>query len=249
MLAVIGGSGLTRLSALDNKRRQMISTPYGEPSAPPVIGTISDVALVFLPRHGDDHSIPPHAVNYRANLWALHHLGARRVIAVNTVGGITDACRAPGTVVIPDQIIDYTWGRAHTYFDKPGQAPTHAEFSHPYCTSLRAQLIRAADGMDFPVVTQGTYAATQGPRFESIAEINRIERDGGDIVGMTGMPEAALARELDLCYAMLSVVVNPAAGKGDGEISLEEIQRYLKEGMAHALRVLMAVFPEVAADG
>jgi 5'-deoxy-5'-methylthioadenosine phosphorylase len=244
-VAVIGGSGLTNLKNLRITRREVIRTPYGEPSAPMVFGELGGREILFLPRHGAGHTIPPHEVNYRANLWAIKHSGVNDVIAVNAVGGISPDFIESGTVVIPDQIIDYTWGRAHSFFGTEQKQVTHVDFSYPYCESLRQRLITAAGAIGLALVPRGTYAATQGPRFESAAEIRRIEHDGGDIVGMTGMPEAGLARELDLCYASVSVVVNPAAGKVREEISLAEIERHLETGMAKVRRLLEQVIPAV----
>jgi 5'-methylthioadenosine phosphorylase/5'-methylthioinosine phosphorylase len=244
-LAVIGGSGLTRLKDLRIIRREVVRTPYGEPSAPMVFGELCGREILFLPRHGAGHTIPPHEVNYRANIWALREAGVRNVIAVNAVGGISPDFVVPETIAIPDQIIDYTWGRAHTFFGAEAKKVEHVDFTNPYCGSLRKLLISAASKAKLPVVARGTYAATQGPRFESAAEIRRAERDGGDIVGMTGMPEAGLARELDLCYACIAMVVNPAAGKSTTVISLKEIEQYLASGMSKVRALLEAVIPDV----
>jgi len=236
-VAIIGGSGLTRLKTLEITRREVMRTPYGEPSSPLVFGMLSGQDTVFLARHGQGHTIPPHEVNYRANIWALKEAGVTHVIAVNAVGGITTDMTS-GRLVIPDQIVDYTYGRAHTFFGNEQKPVTHVDFTFPYCEELRERIIAAASHAGIEVVGQGTYGATQGPRFESIAEIRRMERDGSDIVGMTGMPEAGLARELGLCYACIAVVVNPAAGKAAGTISLKEIERTLETGMEHVRQLL-----------
>ncbi|MEK7796102.1 MAG: S-methyl-5'-thioinosine phosphorylase [Pseudomonadota bacterium] len=236
--AIIGGSGLTALKNLKITRREVMRTPYGEPSAPLVYGELAGREVVFLPRHGAGHTIPPHGVNYRANIWALKQTGAARVIAVNAVGGITSGYLSSERLVLPDQIIDYTYDRKHTFFGNDLQQVTHIDFTEPYCVELRRLLIEAAKLAKLPCVDHGTYGATQGPRFESAAEIRRMERDGADIVGMTGMPEAGLARELELCYASVAVVVNPAAGKATGPISLKEIEKNLETGMAH-VRLLL----------
>jgi len=242
-VAIIGGSGLTNLKNLRIMRREVIRTPYGEPSAPMVFGQLGGQEAVFLPRHGAGHTIPPHEVNYRANIWAIKQTGVDKVIAVNAVGGISPDYLASGTLVIPDQVIDYTYGRAHTFFGSEQKRVTHVDFTHPYCEDLRQIVIRAAAGAKMKVVGRGTYGATQGPRFESAAEIRRMERDGADIVGMTGMPEAGLARELELCYASISLVVNPAAGKAREAISLREIEKNLETGMASVRSVLEQVIP------
>ncbi|MFL6622331.1 MAG: S-methyl-5'-thioinosine phosphorylase [Sulfurifustaceae bacterium] len=246
-VAIIGGSGLTRLNNLQITRHEVVRTPYGEPSAPMVYGRLSGKEVVFLPRHGPNHTIPPHQINYRANIWALKQVGIQRVIAVAAVGGIADHLNA-ADLVFPDQIIDYTYGRAHTFFDGENKKVTHVDFTYPYSQELRGILIEAARRAGIAATERGTYAATQGPRFESAAEIRRIERDGGDIVGMTGMPEAALARELDLRYATIGVVVNRAAGKEEKTISLREIEAYLEQGMTKVRSLLEHAIPLVVTD-
>lgn len=232
MYGIIGGTGLTQLSNLDSIRRQVIRTPYGEPSGPLTCGQIKGVPVVFLARHGYGHTIPPHRVNYRANLWALKEQGATEIVSVASVGGIR-ADLGPGRIVVPDQIIDYTSGRDNTYFE--GERPvTHVDFTHPYSTALRARLLAAAAASGQDIVDGGVYAATQGPRLETAAEIDRLERDGADMVGMTGMPEAVLARELGLHYATIAVVVNHAAGRGESldGIHMETIEAVLRDSMA-----------------
>lgn len=240
MLAVVGGTGLDRLDNLAIIRRETIDTPYGEPSAALSHGRLNGVEMIFLARHGDEHALPPHRINYRANLWALKQAGARRIIAVAAVGGITPAM-APGRLAFPEQIVDYTWGRAHTFFDGPPDDVEHVDLTHPYDEPLRRALIQAARRAGLDAVESGVYGATQGPRLETAAEIRRLERDGCDLVGMTGMPEAALARELDLGYATCAVVVNWAAGKSDGLISMDEIRRHLATGMNQVERLLAEV--------
>lgn len=246
--AIIGGSGLTDLKNLQITRREVMRTPYGEPSAPLVYGALAGQEVVFLPRHGAGHTIPPHEVNYRANIWALKQTGVERVIAVNAVGGITPGYLQAAQLVFPDQIIDYTYGREHTFFGNAGRQVTHIDFTEPYCTELRRLLSEAGTKAGLTHVARGTYGATQGPRFESAAEIRRMERDGADIVGMTGMPEVALARELELCYASVAVVVNPAAGKAQGPISLSEIEHNLETGMARVRQLLEHAIPLIAAS-
>lgn len=239
-LGIIGGSGLTRLKALEVERQEAVTTPYGDPSAPLTFGQFDGSPVVFLPRHGGAHTVPPHRVNYRANLWAMKNAGVGRVIGMAAVGGIT-AALAPGRLCVPDQIIDYTWGRDHTLFEEDLDSVTHIDFTDPYCEMLRHDLLNAAGHVGVLVHDGGTYAATQGPRLESKAEILRLERDGCDMVGMTGMPEASLARELGICYACLALSVNWAAGKTDGPITMDEIEHYLDTGMAEARKVLAAV--------
>lgn len=240
-LAIIGGTGLTRFSGLEIIRREVVHTPYGEPSGPITHGRLSGREVAFIPRHGSTHNIPPHRVNYRANLWALRHIGVSHIVAVAAVGGITPEM-TPCRIAIPDQIIDYTWSRAHTFFEEDLEHVTHIDFTEPYCTELRKQLIQAAKTAGLDAVERGTYAATQGPRLETAAEINRLEKDGCDVVGMTGMPEAALARELGLCYATCAVVANWGAGRGDGaEITMDEISANLESGMQKVKRLLEAL--------
>ena len=245
LIAIIGGSGLTNLKNLEITRREVMRTPYGEPSTPLVYGHLGGQDAVFLARHGHGHTIPPHEVNYRANIWALKEAGATHVIAINAVGGI-NAALPPGSLIFPDQIIDYTYGRSHTYFGNEQKSVTHIDFTFPYCDEIRQVLIRAARAAKIPAAEHGTYAATQGPRFESVAEVKRLEKDGADIVGMTGMPETSLARELGLCYASISVIANPAAGKSEGVIRLKEIEEALETGMGKVRILLEQVIPLLA---
>jgi 5'-deoxy-5'-methylthioadenosine phosphorylase len=239
MLAVLGGSGLLQLSSLEDVRRKAVMTPYGEPSAQLTLGRIGGREVVFLARHGDGHTFPPHQVNYRANVWALREAGASEIVSVATVGGIrTDF--GPGSLVIPDQIIDYTWGRPSTFFEGPDSKVTHIDFTEPYTKALRSRLISASAACGVAVADGGVYATTQGPRLETAAEITRLERDGADLVGMTAMPEAALAREAGLKYAAIAVVANHAAGRGESAeaISLERIEAVLEEAMHRVRRIL-----------
>jgi 5'-methylthioinosine phosphorylase len=239
VLAIIGGSGLTQLSSLEVGKRKVMRTPYGDPSSPLAFGRIGACEVVFLARHGHGHTIAPHEVNYRANLWALRESGAAEVVSVASVGGIRNDIW-PGTLVLPHQVIDYTWGRAATFFEGPGQPVNHIDFTEPYSRALRERILGAASAVGERITDGGVYAATQGPRLESAAEINRLERDGADLVGMTGMPEAALARELGLEYAAIAVVANYAAGRGDSEraIRLDRIQAVLDEAMGRVRRII-----------
>ena len=242
MLAIIGGTGMTKLACLEISHRQIMRTPYGEPSGPLTFGKIGDNKVVFLARHGYGHTIPPHAVNYRANLWALHSLNLSRVIAVASVGGIR-ADFTPGMAAIPDQIIDYTHGRQYTYYEGIDRPVTHIDFTEPYCQITRKCLLEAAKWADAKVIDGGVYGATQGPRLETAAEINRLERDGADMVGMTGMPEAALAKELGLCYATIAVVANYAAGRQTSAhaIKLEDAHAVLEKAMVSVRNILERV--------
>lgn len=241
-LAIIGGTGLTALQGLELTRKEVVHTPYGQPSSPLVHGLLYGKPVVFLARHGSSHTIPPHMVNYRANLWALRHVGVQKVLAVAAVGGINPAI-PPQRLIIPDQIIDYTWARAHTFFEKDLDEVTHIDFSHPYCEELRTVLLHGARATGLDACEEGTYGATQGPRLETAAEIDRMERDGCDIVGMTGMPETSLAREIGLCYATCAVCANWAAGRGPSEITIEDIREALRGGMEKVGKLLHAVVP------
>jgi len=240
MLAIIGGSGLYSLGdefhLSDQCARQ---TPYGETSADVLLGRWQDLDIAFLPRHGPGHRVPPHLVNYRANLWALKQTGVSKIIAVNAVGGIS-AEMAPSTLSIPQQLIDYSSGREHSFCDGRDGVVRHVDFSQPYSATLRASLKQAAAQLDLVIVDSGTYGCTNGPRFETAAEILRMRRDGCSIVGMTGMPEAGLARELDIEYACLALVVNWAAGIADSEISMDEIMAYLERGIQQLRPLLLA---------
>jgi len=241
-LAIIGGTGLATLDGLEVSRREAADTPYGRPSAPLVHGRYAGAELVFLARHGEAHTLPPHRVNYRANLWALKDTGVDRVIAVASVGGIS-ARMDPGHLVFPDQIIDYTHGRHQTFYDEEQQQFVHIDFTQPYDAALRAELLAVAGRAQVKYVSSGTYGAVQGPRFETAAEIRRMEKDGCDMVGMTGMPEAALARELKLAYACCGVISNWAAGKSSDSIH-REMDTYLKQGMAQLRLLLEALLRE-----
>ena len=239
MLAIIGGSGLTQLSNLEVTRRLAVRTPYGEPSGALTFGRIAGADVVFLARHGYGHTIAPHEVNYRANIWALREQEVRGVISVASVGGIRADMR-PGVVAVPHQIIDYTWGRKNTFFEGGEQPVTHIDFTEPYSVSLRQRILEAAGACGETVADNAIYAACQGPRLETAAEIDRLERDGADVVGMTGMPEAALAREAGLEYAAIAVVANFAAGRGDSlhGVRLENIEPVLQQSLARVRRII-----------
>lgn len=242
MLGIIGGSGLAKLAGLKDARRQVARTPWGEPSCALTIGELDGVELVFLARHGYGHTLAPHRINYRANIWALKDIGATGIVSVATVGGIREDC-GPGVILIPDQIIDYTHGRTNTYFDSADEPVTHIDFTHPYDAQMRKKLASAAAAAGHKVLDGGVYGCSQGPRLETAAEIERMARDGCDLVGMTGMPEAALARELEVPYATLAVVANHAAGRGDSReaIELDAIAPILDEAMSRVRKILAAM--------
>lgn len=249
-LAVIGGTGMNSWPGLEVLERLELDTPFGKPSAPLLRGRVYGVEAVFLARHGEGHKLPPHAINYRANLRALKDAGVTQVIAIAAVGAIAPWF-APGEVALPDDLIDHTWGREHTFSDgRPGSPLEHVEFTHPYTPSLRSALLAAAERAGVPLGRQGVMAVTQGPRLETPAEIRALQRAGADMVGMTGMPEAALARELGLDYACLAVSVNWAAGLSPAGAGIhDEIHASIEAGMQRVRAVLSQFLPQAASVG
>ncbi|MEH6635053.1 MAG: S-methyl-5'-thioinosine phosphorylase [Halioglobus sp.] len=237
-LAVIGGTGVDELPGMDIVDSHMPQTPFGEPSRAIEEGRLGNVRIFFLQRHGSPGAIPPHLINYRANMWALKSLGVTEVVAINAVGGITSAMR-PGALVIPDQVIDYTWGRQHTYDDGASGHLMHIDFTEPYDRELRLALVEVAALNEIPHEPCAVHGVTQGPRLETAAEVVRMARDGCDVVGMTTMPEAALARELGLAYASVCMVVNPAAGLGDQPLCLDMMREILQREASVVRRLLL----------
>ncbi|KGM57509.1 5'-methylthioadenosine phosphorylase [Lysobacter arseniciresistens ZS79] len=249
-LAVIGGTGLYQLAELQDAEAHQPVTRYGAPSGPVRVGLLDGRRVAFLARHGEGHSLPPHQINYRANLAALQALGARRVLALNTVGGITGRF-GPRVLACPDQLIDYTWGRISTICEEPGSEVVHVDFGEPYTRALRSAVVDAAAGAGVALVDGGCYGATQGPRLETRAEIARMRRDGCDLVGMTGMPEAGLAREMGLDYACLAIVANWAAGAGpdpDEVITLQDVLDNVAAASSGLPRLLSALLSRETAD-
>ena len=248
-IAIIGGTGLSNMPELEVRERKSVTTAYGDPSSELICGTLigaeqSGTEVVFLARHGSEHTIAPHRINYRANLSALQAEGVTAIIAVNAVGGIRTDMQ-PGTLVLPEQIIDYTYGREHSFSGCNGAALQYADFTRPYSASLRRALLAGLNSMDGHFISGGVHGVTQGPRLETAAEIDRLERDGCDIVGMTGMPEAALARELDIEYACLALVVNAAAGRSAGIITMADIQRVLDAAIPNVKKVIAVACEKV----
>ncbi len=239
MLAIIGGSGLADFAELQVNEVKTVNTSFGEPSSVITVGQLGERQVAFLARHGSPHVIPPHCVNYRANLWALKELGVTEIVAVNAVGGISEGQDAE-VISLPDQIIDYTYGRQHTYSDSAEVPLDHIDFSFPYSQGMCDKLSQAAVNIELPIVAGGVYAATQGPRLETAAEIRRLANDGCDIVGMTGMPEAGLARELGVEYACIALVVNKAAGCSDELITMAEIEKVMSLGMQNVKKLISA---------
>lgn len=244
-IGLIGGTGALAVADSEPGSRRPAATPYGETSSPLLSWDTDRARFHFVARHGLDGSIPPHRVNYRANVWALHEESPDIVIGINAVGGITPAAM-PTRLIFPEQIVDYTWGRAHTFADGEMQPLQHVEFTAPFGAGARAALLAAARELGLDFHPTGTYGATQGPRLETAAEIERMDRDGCDIVGMTAMPEAALAREVGLDYAICAVVVNWAAGRAPdsnaGAPGIHaQMRRYLEAGMVQVRRLLAGV--------
>ena len=230
-IAVIGGTGLySMMDDFDMTHQEIANTPFGEASSPLIYGLLQGKEVVFLARHGFTHRLPPHKVNYRANIWMLKKAEVNKILSINAVGSINPQC-GPESLVIPDQIIDYSWGREHTFYADDLARVVHIDFTHPYTESLRASIIRAAQNSGLAVMPNGTYGCTQGPRLETAAEVQRLARDGCDLIGMTGMPEAALARELSMDYASISVVANWAAGLTPDDLSMAQIELHLQKGM------------------
>ncbi len=240
MLAIIGGSGLYSLGegfVLDEQLDR--GTPYGDTSADILLGKWHGIGVAFLPRHGAGHKVPPHLINYRANIWALKQAGVDRIIAVNAVGGIGDAMK-PLTLALPDQVIDYSSGRDPSFSDGQNMPLQHIDFTWPYSAELRGMLQEVALELGRPLIATATYGCTNGPRLESAAEIRRLKNDGCDLVGMTGMPEAALARELEIDYACLALVVNWAAGLTAEPIEMPEILANMEQGIKGIMEILLA---------
>ena len=238
--ALVLGSGF-RLPFGDSAGHT-VETRFGSPSGDVHRGNLQGHSVLTLARHGDDHSVPPHAVNYRANLAALQQLGADSIIALNTVGAVSNVCQC-GEIAVPRQILDYTWGREHTIFDGKDGVVEHIDFTEPFSTDLRSAVLQAARAVGLNCHDGGVYAATQGPRLESAAEVDRLERDGADFVGMTAMPEASIARELGLRYVCLALIVNQAAGRGDSPIH-EDVESHSLTARTRAMDLLMQFFKQ-----
>jgi len=244
MIGIIGGSGLYDIQGVGAVRKERVATPYGDPSDEFIIGSISDREVVFLARHSHRHNIPPHRVNYRANVWGMHHLGVRRIVGVNAVGGINEDYRV-GEIVLPEQIIDFTHGRVATFYD--GDDVVHVDFTNPYCPETRSVFLKAAEAIGEHLHDGGTYLCTGGPRLETAAEIRFFRSIAADLVGMTGMPEAVLARELEVCYVALTVVTNVAAGMSGKKLTTTEVLTTMKrstERLKKVLSLAMTTMPD-----
>lgn len=237
-IGIIAGSGIQELGCEDIIATQKVETPYGPPSDLYRICNISGTEVIFLPRHGIPHHIPPHKINYRANLWGFSSLGVKEIISINAVGGINEGL-SPGDIVLPDQVIDLTHGRENTFFDK--EEVVHIDFTEPFCNSLREMFCCAGEKAGIPLIRSGTYVCTNGPRLETKAEIQYFSRIGADIVGMTLMPEASLARELEICFASISVITNYAAGISKNKLTTTEVVETMRASI-EKIRTLIREF-------
>ena len=241
-IGIIGGSGFYNLDP-DSSPGQSpyidLPTPFDDEPVRLSQEKLNGIYVYFLPRHGAEHKSSPHNINYRANLWALKEVGVKNIIAINAVGGISIKLK-PGSLVIPDQLVDYTWGRKHSFFDDLNSLHDHIDFTYPYDAEIRSILANEAINLNLPIIKQACFACTQGPRLETAAEIQKLKRDGCDIVGMTGMPEASLARELGLAYACIALVVNPAAGLNDEVLRIDKIKTVLDLGLQDIRKLLSA---------
>lgn len=239
-IGVIGGSGLYEIKGFVLKKKRTLSTPYGKPSDQYLTGTMGKTEIIFLPRHGSHHNIPPHMINYRANIWGFRKLGVDRILSISAAGGINKGLK-PGDIVISDQILDMTKERKSTYYDGK-EGVIHIDFTEPYCPELRRILLKAGRQKRLSLKNGGTYVAVEGPRLETASEIKSFSILGGDIVGMTGMPEAALARELEICYAGISVVANYAAGISRRKLTVAEVMEAMKDSTEKIKDLLKSTF-------
>ncbi|MCX7913294.1 MAG: S-methyl-5'-thioadenosine phosphorylase [Thermodesulfovibrionales bacterium] len=228
-IGLIGGSGLYDIEGINVLDEISLTTPYGIPSASYKVGEIEEREIVFLPRHGISHNIPPHKVNYRANIWGFKNLGVERIISVNAVGGINRLLQ-PGDILIPNQIIDFTFGRRISTFYENDRV-LHVDFTDPFCSELSHNILKASENVGIKVVKGGTYICVDGPRLETAKEIEFFSSIGCDVVGMTVMPEAVLARELEICYSSICVVTNPAAGISTKKLTSKEVLIMMKSSL------------------
>jgi 5'-methylthioadenosine phosphorylase len=244
-IGVIGGSGF--YDFLDDATTVDVDTPFGKPSEPVLTGFVAGRPVAFLPRHGRDHRFPPHLVPYRANMWALRAVGVRQVLAPCAVGSLRRDL-GPGSLVVPDQVVDRTSGRAQTYFDTAGPV-VHVSFADPYCPVGRRTVVKAASERAWPATDGGTLVVVQGPRFSSRAESIHHAAAGWSIVGMTGQPEATLARELALCYTSIAVVTDLDAGVEAGEgVTHQEVLEVFAQSLGRLRDVLHMVIEQLPAD-
>jgi 5'-methylthioadenosine phosphorylase len=242
---IIGGSGFYRPDLLSDIREVKVDTPYGE--IKPLIGRLGDLEVAFLPRHGQDHSVLPHKINYQANLWGLHSLGVKRILATTAVGSLTSEL-TPGMMVIVDQFLDFTKQRPLTFFEQGDVQKAHIDMTEPYCPAMRAELSKAAAKLNIPVQIGGCYVCAEGPRYETAAEIRMFRMVGGTVVGMTGIPETVLARELGMCYANLSIVTNWAAGIAVSPLNHAEVVQVMALNQGKLRELITHYLVEVEED-
>lgn len=242
-IAVIGGSGVYSLDFIDSPQKQEVDTPYGK--SPEVItGEIENKGVAFMPRHGGGHGTPPHKINFRANLWALKELGAERVLATTAVGSLNPDIE-PGEFVLLDQFLDFTKNRSLTFYEGGEEGVVHVDMTEPYCPELREVLQETAEDLDIPVHASGTYACTEGPRYETAAEIQMLNQLNADVVGMTNVPESVLARELEMCYSTVSIITNFAAGISDEKLTHEEVSKIMSENIERVKELIFTAIPNI----
>jgi 5'-methylthioadenosine phosphorylase len=236
-IAIIGGTGLYAMLELGKSKTTVLKTPYGN-SSELLLGRLRGREVVFLPRHGRKHEIPPHLVNYRANIWALHRLGVKRVLATSSCGSINPQMR-PGELAVLSQFIDFTKRRPQTFYEGGEESVAHIDVTEPYCPELRRVLIDSAEGLNLKVHPSAVYACTEGPRFETAAEVRALKMLGADVVGMTNVPECVLAREKEICYAALGVITNFAAGISRKRLTYTEVVGVLRESIGRVRKLLL----------
>ena len=245
-VGLIGGSGLYDIKGFVLKQKKSVTTPFGKPSDQYLIGRIGGTDIVFLPRHGKKHDIPPHMINYRANIWGFKKLGVDRIISISAVGGIKKGLK-PGDIVVLDQIMDMTKNRESTFYDGKGGV-VHIDFTEPYCPELRNMILKAGKQTGVSLKNGSNYVAVEGPRLETAAEIKGFKLLGGEVVGMTGMPEASLAREVEICYAGISVVANYAAGISRTKLTVPEVMEAMHASTEKIKSLLEKTFPLIPGE-
>lgn len=242
-IAVIGGSGVYSLDFIDNPQKQEVDTPYGKP--PEVItGELEDKKVVFMPRHGEGHGTPPHKINFRANLWALNELGVERVLATTAVGSLKPDFK-PGEFVLLDQFLDFTKNRPLTFYEGGEEGVVHVDMTEPYCPELRGVLQETAEDLGISIHSSGTYACTEGPRYETAAEIQMLKQLNADVVGMTNVPESVLAKELEMCYSTISIITNFAAGISDEKLTHEEVSEVMSKNIERVKELIFTAVPRI----
>ncbi|KXB05469.1 5'-methylthioadenosine phosphorylase [candidate division MSBL1 archaeon SCGC-AAA382A03] len=243
VIGIIGGSGVYSVDFIKNTEKRIVETSYGK-SPEIVTGEVEGRKIAFMPRHGEGHSTPPHKINFRANLWALKELGVDRILATTAVGSLNPSV-GPGEFVLLDQFIDFTKNRDYTFYEGDERGVVHIDVTNPYCCELRDVLYRKARELEFPVHFSGTYACTEGPRFETAAEIQMLNQLGADVVGMTNVPECVLARELEICYSTISIITNYAAGISENKLTHDEVSEIMDENINKVKKLVFSTIPEI----